>query len=52
VRRCCGREKKGTGGSIKALGAAFKILRFTLFVVSQAWDLVKKDSLQTRCACV
>jgi hypothetical protein len=55
VRTCCGREKKGTGGSIKALGAkkaALKILRFTLFVVSQACDLVKKDILQTRCDCV
>jgi hypothetical protein len=55
VRTCCGRGWKGTGGSREALGAkkaALKILRFTLFVVSQAWDLVKKDILQTRCACV
>jgi hypothetical protein len=53
VRTGCGREKKGTGGSRKALGAekaALKILRFTLFVVSQAWDLVKKDTLSPKLA--
>jgi hypothetical protein len=27
--------------------AAFTNLRFTLFVVSEAWDLVKKDTLQS-----
>ncbi len=46
------REKKGTGGSRKALGAekaALKILRFTLFVVSQAWDLVE-DTLSPKLA--
>ncbi len=41
------RFQKSAGGLEKA---ALKILRFTHFVVSQAWDLVKKDTLSPKLA--